>query len=173
MENIVVRTKTTAKDYKKLVFFNTFLKKKIMMILTPVAGVISIAAIIGKSTGTIEISDWYYYVCLALLALIVLQYILYESSVKKFLKSDSLVVENERTVTVSESGIAEEGGIEKSSGEFQWEVFYQVFETKQYFYLYINTVQAIILPKRDFSGEQIDTLRSLLQANLENRFQKR
>ncbi len=171
--NIIIQLKTTAQDYKSFVFFNMFRKKKIMTVLMPVAAVLSAAAVIGKYAGMIEVSDWYFYVCLAFLGLIILQVILFEYSVKKFLASDQLVVDNERTATFSESGFTEEGGKENSAGSFQWEMFYCVYKTKKYYYLYINTMQAIILPKRAFSQEQIIALEQLIKEKMGRNFYKR
>lgn len=174
MENkIIMRTKTTAKDYKTFVFFNMFLKKRAMFYFTIIAAVLSLAAIIGKFTGKVEMAGWYFYVCLAFLGLIILQYILFETSVKKFLASDRLVIENERMITISETGILEKGGKEKGAGEFQWDMFYFAYETKPYFYLYINTMQAIILPKRDLKREDLIALEKLVKEKLGKKFLKR
>lgn len=174
MENkIIVQLKTTAQDFKSLIFFNMFLKKRIMAFLLPIAAVLSAGAVIGKYTGMIEVKDWYFFVCLAFLGLIVLQFVLFEYSVKRFLKSDQLVVDNERTVTISETGVTEEGGKENSSGIFQWDVFYCVYETKKYFYLYINTMQAVILPKRVFTKEEVIVLENLIKEKMGRNFYKR
>ena len=174
MENkITIQLKTTAKDFRALTFFNLFLKKKIMAIFLPIAAVFSAAAVIGKYAGLIEVSDWYFFVCLAFLGLTVLQFLLFEYSVRRFLASDQLVVDNERTVTVSESGLTEEGGKENSTGSFQWDMFYCVYETKKYFYLYINTMQAIILPKREYNQEQINAMEKLIKEKMGKNFYKR
>lgn len=173
MSNIIIQTTTTAQDYKKLVFFNMFLKKKLMMFLMPIAAVISLAAVIGKSLGIIEMSDWYYTVCLVFLGLLVLLLFAFELTVKRFIASDRLVINNERTITISDLGILEEGGIEKSKGEFRWELMFQAFETKHFFYIYINTVQAIILPKRDFRSGEIIEAEKLIEEKLSGRFVKR
>ncbi|MEL7654755.1 MAG: YcxB family protein [Bacillota bacterium] len=173
MESIVIQTKTTAQDYKKLVFFNTFLKKKLMVFLMPIGAVISLAAVIGKSIGKVEISDWYYYVCLSFLWLLVLLYVVFIFSVKRFLASDRIIIDDEITVTINETGVMQEGRKAKSAGEFQWDMFYQSYETKHYFYLYINTLQAIILPKRDFSGTEIAAVEKLIKEKLGRRFIKR
>ena len=173
MENIVIQTKVTAQDYKKLTFFNTFLKKKLMMFMMPIGAVISLVAVIGKSSGKIEMSDWYYYVCLGFLGLMILLYIAFQLSVKRFLASDKIIIDDEKKVVVSESGIWHEGGKAKDTGDFQWDMLYQAFETKQYFYLYINTLQAIILPKRDLNSEEIIVVEKLIKEKLGIKFMKR
>ena len=174
MENsITIQTKTSAEDYKALVFFNMYLKKKITFYFMIVAAVLSFAASAAKLAGVVEISDWYFYVCLAFLGLVVLQYGLFLFSVKQFLKSDQLIVDNTRTITVSESGIEEVGGRANSAGSYQWKVFYNGYETKNYYYLYINTMQAIILPKKEFDQNQNEVLRDLFSKKLGRKFHKR
>lgn len=144
-----------------------------MLIFLLLASVLSLAAIAGKLTGTIRMADWYFYVCLAFLGLLALQYGVFEFSVRKFLASDRLMINNERRVTISEAGIYEEGDKDKNAGEFLWNVFYHGYVTKKYFYLYINTMQAIILPKRDFTEDQINILQELLREKLKKNFHKR
>lgn len=170
---IVTKTKITTKDYRTMVFFHIFLRKRSMLIFMVFAAVLSLAAIAGKLTGTIQMADWYFYVCVAFLGLIVLQYCVFEFSVRKFLASDRLMIDNERRVTISDSGIYEEGDKDKNTGEFLWNVFYHSYETKKYFYLYINTMQAIILPKRDYTPDQVNSIEKLLREKLKKNFHKR
>ncbi|HWQ77705.1 MAG TPA: YcxB family protein [Anaerovoracaceae bacterium] len=170
---ITIRTKTTAEDFRTLTFFNLFLKKRIMIYFLAFALIFALAAVIGRLSGTITVPNWYYNLCFALLGLILLQLILFEFSVRRFLKSDKLVTDNERAVTIDGSGVTAEGGKENGSGEYQWDVFYSVYETKKYFYLYINTAQAIILPKRDFKPEEVPVLEKLIREKLGKRFVKR
>jgi len=129
--------------------------------------------IIAKLSGSIQVPNWYFYVCLGFLGLAVFQYCVFEYSVKRFLDSDKLVVENERCVVIDEKGITAEGGKENSAGEYRWDMFFSAYETKKYFYLYINTIQAIILPKRDFQKENIPMLEKLIAEKLEKKFHKR
>lgn len=170
---IIITTKTTAADFKAFTFFNMFMKKRFMLVFLLFAFLFSLAAIIGRLGGWVPMADWYYYVCLAFLGLILLQYLLFEFSIKRFLASDKLVTENERTIVIDESGITAEGGRENGSGEYKWDMIFNAYETKKYYYLYINTVQAIILPKRDFKGEELSFAAKLIQDKLGRRFRKR
>jgi hypothetical protein len=173
MNKINTMTKTTAEDFRTLIFFNMFLKKRLTLYFLIFAGIFSIAAIIAKLSGLIPVANWYFYFCLAFLGLILLQYLLFEYSVKRFLASDKLVIDNERSVVIDDSEITAEGGKENGAGTYQWDVFFSAYETKKYFYLYINTIQAIILPKRDFSEEEVIVLGKLFKEKLGKRFHKR
>ncbi len=170
---ITLRTKTTAADFKALTFFNLFRKKRLMPVFLIFGALLSLAAIIGRLGGFVPMSDWYFYVCIAFLGLLLLQYLIFEFSVKKFLASDKLVTENERTVAIDEEGIEVEGGKENSAGVYRWDMLYHAYETKKYYYLYINTAQAIILPKRDFGNGEIPTVEKLIRQKLGKRYYKR
>ncbi len=173
MSQIATLTKATAEDYRRMVFFHIFLRKRIMLYFLIFAGVVSIAAVFAKLSGLSAVADWYFYVCLGFLGLILLQYFVYRFSVKRFITSDKVVIDNERSVAIDDSEIAVEGGKENSSATYRWEMFYSAYETKKYFYLYINTVQAVILPKRDFRTEELPVLETLIREKLGAKFYKR
>lgn len=170
--NITLQTKTTAEDYKALIFFNMFLKKKAMFYFLVIVAIFSLAAIIGRLAGIIPMTDWYFYVCLAFWGLLVLQYILFEYVVKKFLASDKLVVNTERTMVIKDPGIIVDDK-ENSFASYKWDTFFIAYDTKKYFFLYINTAMALILAKRDFNDEEIRVLEALFKEKLGKKFRKR
>lgn len=173
-EKIIVQTKTTAEDFRALTFFNQFLKKRIMIYFSIFALIFAFTAVIGRLSGLVTVSDWYYNLCFALLGLILLQFILFEVSVRRFLRSGKFAADSERTVIIDKMGITAAGGEENdSAGEYQWDIFHSAYETKKYFYLYIDTAQAIILPKRDFKPEEIPALEKMIGEKLGRRFIKR
>lgn len=173
MSKIITLTKATAEDYRRLVFFHIFLRKRIMLYFLIFAGVVSIAVAFAKLSGLSAVADWYLYVCLAFLGLALLQYLVFRFTVKRFIASDKVVIDNERSVAIDESGIAVEGGKENSSATYRWDMFYNAYDTKNYFYLYINTAQAVILPKRDFRPEELPVLETLIREKLGEKFHKR
>ena len=171
-KKITIQTKTTAADYKTLIFFNMFLKKKATFYATIVVAILSLAAIIGRLAGIIPMADWYFYVCIAFWGLLLLQYILFEYVVRRFLASDKLVINSDRTTVIDDAGIIENDQ-EKSIVVYEWDKFYLAYETKKYFFLYINIAMALILPKRDFQTEEIPMLEKLIQEKLGKKFHKR
>lgn len=169
---ITIRTKTTAEDYKALIFFNMFLKKKATFYTMIVVAVLSLAAIIGRLAGIIPMADWYFFVCIAFWGLLVLQYILFEYVVKRFLASDRMVVNIERTMVIDESSITVDD-TEKSFAVYEWSKLFVAYETKKFYFLYINTAMALILPKRDFSAEEMLVLEKLIKEKLGKKFHQR
>jgi len=169
---ITIRTKTTAEDYKALIFFNMFLKKKATFYCAIVVAIFSLAAIIGRLAGIIQMADWYFYVCIAFWGLLLLQYILFEYVVKQFLASDKLVINSDRTTVIDEEGITENYK-EKSFAVYEWNKFFLAYETKKYYFLFFNTAMALILPRRDFHTEEILVLEKLMKEKLGKKFHKR
>ncbi len=167
-----VEFRTSVKDLKSMIFFNMFLKKKFTAFFLMIASILSPLIVVGRYVGFLVISDWYFFACLGFCVLVILQFVVYQYTVKKFLSTDKLTVGNLRTWTISEDGIEIEGGIENSSASYKWDVFHRVYDTKKYYYLYVNTLQAIILPKRMFTAEQGYELRTLMRAQLGNRYCK-
>jgi hypothetical protein len=53
----------------------------------------------------------------------------------------------------------------------RYEMIYKAFETKDFFYIYINRKQIYIIGKNDFTRSSADDLRELLKARLRKRFQ--
>lgn len=174
MENrIVMQTKTTADDYKALIFFNMFLKKKAALYLMIAVAILSLGAIIGRIIGMIPMADWYFYVCIGYWGLLVLNYVVYQFAVRRFLASDKLVINSERTVTIDETGIASK---DEKAGDFafyQWDKFYKAYETKKYFFLYLNTAMALVFAKNEFGSEELPVMEKLVRDNLGNKFTKR
>jgi hypothetical protein len=62
-----------------------------------------------------------------------------------------------------------------SSSQFKWHEVYRAYEQKKYFYIYVSSRQAVILPKADFEEGGIEKLRQVMNANLtkkQNKFEK-
>jgi len=102
-----------------------------------------------------------------------LQYYAFKMNVKRFVAADQVVIDKERTVVITDSGVVEEGGKEESVNSYRWEAFYFAYETKRYFYLYLNTMQAVILPKRYFKKEEITFVEELIRKSMGIKFQRR
>lgn len=72
----------------------------------------------------------------------------------------------ERQYTISNNGVSVVE--EEEASITQWENIYRVVETKYNFQIYVDKIQAYLIPKRCFNGEteKINTLKSILRSNL-------
>jgi hypothetical protein len=174
MENrIVIQTKTVAKDYKALVFFSLYRRHQFFPYFIIIVAVLALGAVIGRIAGVIPIADWYYNLCLGFWGLIALNYFIYLFTVKRFLASDKFMIGREYTVTIDETGITSKDEKAGDFASYQWDKFYKAYETKKYFFLYLNTAMALVFAKNDFRSEDIPVLENLIRDNMGSKFKKR
>jgi hypothetical protein len=174
MENrIVIQTKTVAKDYKALVFFTLYRRYKVFPYFIIIVAVLALGAVIGRIAGVISMSDWYYNLCLGFWGLIALNYFIYLFTVKRFLDSDKFMIGRENTVTIDETGITSKDEKAGDFASYQWDKFYKAYETKKYFFLYLNTAMALVFAKNEFRSEDIPVLEKLIRDNMGSKFKKR
>ncbi len=166
-------SKITVADYKALTYFNAFFKKRSFKYLLIVGAVASFAAITGNLTGMAKVNPWYFFTCIAFLALVLLQFAIIEQGIHKFLISDKFLINQERQIAIDFNSIHQEGGGENGTATYPIDKLYKAYETKKYFYLYISTLQAIIIPKRYLNDMEIDWLEKLLKTKLLKNFGKR
>ena len=174
MENgITIQTKTSANDYKALVFFTIYKKNRFIFYFIIAVAVLALAAVLASLTGVISIPGWYYTVCLAFWGLIALNYLVYLYTVKRFLASDKFTIDREHTVKIDEAGITSEDDMAENFASYKWDQFYKAYDTKKYFLLYLNTAMALVLPKKDFRAEDLPVMEKLVRDNLGSKYKKR
>lgn len=171
-EKITLITKASAEDYQALVWFNLLHKKKALIYFLGFAGVLALGAVLGKLAGIFSISDFFFYTCLAYFGLIVLEVFVVNLSIRRFVASDKSIIGQEREVIFDETGLTSSGG-EQSYAVYNWDQFFQAFESKKYFFLYLNTAMVIILPKAHFQQTDLVRLEELLKAQMGTRFRKK
>lgn len=174
MENrIVIQTKTVAEDYKALVFFTLYGRNKVFPYFIIAVAVLTLGAVIGRLAGMISMSDWNFNLCLGYWGLIALNYVVYLFTVRRFLASDKFMIGREYTVTIDETGITSKDEKAGDFAAYQWDKFYKAYETKKYFFLYLNTAMALVFAKKEFGAEEIPAMEKLIRNNLGNKFKKR
>ncbi len=157
------------RDYRKIAYFNVFFKDLKMLYLIVMAGIASLCVLVLHFTGRILFPDFLIYVCTIFIVLIPLLFLVTEFMVYRFLKSDRLSINNAHQYTIDEEKIVTEGGVEKARAEYLWIYLYKAYEIKDYFLLYINQEQALILPKRNLTEEDSEMIRDLMRKNLRKR----
>jgi hypothetical protein len=70
----------------------------------------------------------------------------------------------EKELIINGSGIIERD--DNSESRTNWRGVVKKIETKEYFYLYLSTVQAVIIPKSCLNSEQTESLRMILAEHL-------
>lgn len=65
---------------------------------------------------------------------------------------------------IDDSGISDKD--ENSDTKYAWNAIVKKLETREYIYLYLSSIQGIIIPKRILDQKQSDALQLLLSKNL-------
>lgn len=55
---------------------------------------------------------------------------------------------------------------ENGENSLEYNKFYSYYESKSYYYLYVDKINALILPKREFNNEEINTVNKYLQKSI-------
>ena len=57
-----------------------------------------------------------------------------------------------------------------SSAAYDGDIFFKAYATKRYYYIDLNTLQALTLPKRDLEPEELPEMDALIKAKLGSNF---
>ncbi len=123
-----------------------------------------IKGIIG---GFKDAMDVFLAVVFLLMPLVVL-FSCYRNSVK--LRKETVAFLHPLLYCMSEESFAFESY--NSKGSLRWEDIFKYLEDKRSFYVYISSLQAYIIPKSFFSGEEQQEIRALLQSRVVSKAKK-
>lgn len=142
--------KLTKKDY-----FLYLLNRNIFIVVSPVIILsLIIVFIFMVSKDGFQGGDILY---LLPILLFLLSYLQMNSSINRALKinesTDSLkvIIEENKYKEITKNG----------ESSLEYDKFYSYYESKNYFYLYVDKVNALILPKREFSDAELSTIDQL------------
>lgn len=139
--------KLTKKDY-----FLYLLNRNTFILISPVIiiALIVVFAFMVKKDG-FQTGDILY---LLPILLFLLSYVQMNNAINRALKLN----ENTECLQVT---LEENKYVEKTSNginSLEYDKFYSYYESKNYFYLYVDKVNALILPKREFTNEELKTI---------------
>lgn len=163
----------TKEDYKALCNFSMFFRKRSTIFLFSFVMIVCSIILLGKILGLMEMPNWYFNSYLALMVLFLIIILAQKIGVAKVLKTDKVNFHSTRQYTVDHDHFSVNGGKEKGSSEFEWNLFYQSYETKKYFFLYISNQQAFSLSKKIMTKEESILLRKILEEKMGKNFHKR
>jgi hypothetical protein len=170
---IVYEYKLTTDDYRKMSFSSTFSHRRSQNIILFLVWGVSFTALMLELAKVIKMSQPVH-IC-SLMVTVTVPMLLFSvlNNVHKFKvsgrdyrKKTHTVLMDAEKVTYSESDSAD-------SGTDRWDDFEYAFETKDLFLLYRTTNNAVIIPKREVSEQQVTQTRELMQDKLGKRFKVR
>lgn len=163
-EKISIKTKISKQDYKAVVYFNTFLKNKFFTVTVSAGLILSIINILQKLMGH-NVSNLMLYMSVLVLAAAIFLLIATEIVTKKYIDSDKVSVGTDIEITLDNEKIIYKVDSIKSISEFSLNKLYRTYETKKYFFIFINSQEAIIIKKEDISKDDENKLKTILTQN--------
>jgi len=166
-------TTVTEGDYRAAVYFNIFLRRKRTPILIGIILLMSgISVTISLITGS-PIPEYMNYSTIATVVLIAMLFAAAEYSIRRFLKTDKISINSERSVKVDDEGIFTAGGAENSTAKYKWNMIYTAYETKSHYFVYLNAHMMFIFAKGQMSPQIAEQLTEILSQKLGKSFYKR
>ena len=157
------------RDYLALAHFMTYSKNKnsmmlnLLLLLVAVVGVYADFMVNGKMT---------FITIVAVLAVLV-TFLLPEYSARRFVRTDKKFIGHTFRYVFNDNGInildAEAG----TTALHAWAAILNMYETAGYFFLFLSRQNAVLIPKRCLSAEDLADFRERLRYHLESRYEVR
>ena len=157
------------RDYLALAHFMTYSKNKnsmmlnLLLLLVAVVGVYADFMVNGKMT---------FITIVAVLAVLV-TFLLPEYSARRFVRTDKKFIGHTFRYVFNDNGVnildAEAG----TTALHAWAAILNMYETAGYFFLFLSRQNAVLIPKRCLSAEDLADVREMLRCNLESRYEVR
>ena len=157
------------RDYLALAHFMTYSKNKnsmmlnLLLLLVAVVGVYADFMVNGKMT---------FITIVAVLAVLV-TFLLPEYSARRFARTDKKFIGHTFRYVFNDNGVnildAEAG----TTALHAWAAILNMYETAGYFFLFLSRQNAVLIPKRCLSAEDLADFREMLRYHLESRYEVR
>lgn len=155
-DTINVSISLDAKDREKAMDYNLFIKRKLILIDILFFVLLALTLIFLNLFGVFDIPRGLIYCSYGILVMICIFLI--------FVKMMSTVGGNgpTRYITITPQSLTTRVSGEKKEFSIRWEDFVHVGKTKNYYFLYPDHSQFLIVPKRYFTAEEITRINSYL-----------
>lgn len=154
---IEAKINLTAQDRAKAMYYNYFVKRKLILFEIVFLSLIAVALIAVRVAGLWNIPNGLLYVAVGVLAMVVFFFV--------FIRMISTVggVGKTRYITITPQTLTTRVSGEKKEFTVKWEDFTHRAKTKNYYFLYPDATQFLIIPKRCFSREEIEKINSYIR----------
>jgi len=163
-EKVFIKTKISKQDYKAVVYFNTFFKNKFLTVIVLSGLIIAVTNLLQRLMGY-NVNKVIFYMSISFLVVLIVCLVTVEFFIKNYINSDKISLEADMEITIDNEKILYETKNIKSTAELSLNKLYKAYETKKYFFIFINTQEAIIIKKEDTNTENINKLRDILKQN--------
>lgn len=155
MEEVIFESTLSQPDYKKVFYFNVFLRKPLMLILTCLIFVLGVISLILPTF--FQISKVF-----SVIFIVYPLFLIFMSSrrIEKTIKAKQKEGIEPQKMIVSDNGIV---SIKPSKrGMYEWNHISNFYETKDYFLAYTDDNKILAFPKRDANSDECFAMRNLI-----------
>ena len=156
---MIIKTKISFKEYRKLLFSLTY-RKPIMKVILCVAFVM-LVWILGYYLHFLPVPKPQIYQYITLILITVVQPFTIYLTIKRNYDSSNHLRER-LEIELSQNEIKVQG--ESFDTKIKWMKIFKIDEEQNWFLIYQNNLSAIIIPKKEFSSTQLEEFRAILTA---------
>ena len=160
---------TTAEDYREIVRFTNYKRKKLTVPIMIIASVLAVAALVLGIIGIIPI------IAGIIAAIFFVGVVLYfpiktEITVKNGIKNGKVLINAKRTIEYDTTNLKIYGGRTETDINASWHTIFAIYETERSFLIYITFEKAFCLCKDQLDGNEVYKLRNYFMKKLEERY---
>ena len=154
---IEAKINLTAQGRAKAMYYNYFVKRKSILFEIVFLSLIALALIVLHLTGLYAIPNALFYIAIGVFVLIAFFFF--------YIRMISTVggVGKTRYITITPQTLTTRVSGEKKEFTVRWEDFTHRAKTKNYYFLYPDATQFLIIPKRYFNGDEIERINGYLR----------
>jgi hypothetical protein len=173
MYPIVYQFKSTMDDYREMSFFSTFSFRKGQNIFLLVAWISATTAFLLDVTSVIKLGQTVHLCALMVAVTLPMLFVSALTSVHKFKVNGASYRKKTHTVLLGKDDVQYKESGNTNTGVDTWDDMYAAFETNHLFLLYRTANNAVLLPKRSTTPQQVEETRACLKEKLGVRFKIR
>lgn len=158
---IRLKTVINKEDYRSITYFNIFTKTKFRAVLFVIISLIVVCELVLHLMGIRRVEGFELYFDYFVVLVMILLPIEVEVICRRMAKTDKVMLGVEQEIIINHEGIRCKNI--NSTSKYEWPLMYRAYENKKYFLIFVNTQQAVIIPKRDLESLQIEQLRVMIQ----------
>lgn len=163
-QKICIDTKILKQDYRAVVYFNVLVKNRMFLVISVSSIIVSVAVLLQKFLGY-NVPDFMFYISVLILVCILILILSTEILIRKYISSDKVSIGTDIQIIVDSEKLVYNKKSTKSTAEYRFDMLYRAYNTKNYFLIFIDYQQAIIIRKSDMNTEDIQKLNDILKQN--------
>ncbi len=173
MYPIVYQFKSTMDDYREMSFFSTFSFRKGQNIFLLVAWIAGTTAFLLDVTNVIKLPQTIHLCALMVAVTMPMLFVSALVNVRRFKVNGAAYRKKTHTVLLGKDDVQYKESGNNNTGVDKWDDIAYAFETSHLFLLYRTPNNAVLLPKRSTTEQQVRETRACLKEKLGVRFKVR